>query len=130
MNQQNFETLTTMIRQRWTRKSGVAVTLRAGSENTKSLRICCGSIRNPGIVADTCVVWYGETKVYEGELTSRELRCILTDFHVCHGQLCDTRELEQNRRGSVFCLGCTDTCKRKTCKQRTRATGITNGRLG
>ena len=80
-----FKDLCSSIRLAWTIDKGLTVLL--GNRKSKDvLRLCVAPSVNTGIVAEACVVWKGDRKVYNGAIDSLLLQQILTDNRICLAQ--------------------------------------------
>lgn len=115
MKKATFDELCRSIRQAWSPKDGVIVRLNRGNNGVHELLLCVGGHRNPGFCARQCIVWQGDTMVYDGPLLSAELRQLFTAHHICYGELTNVRLMEHGRKGIFKCYKDPSTCKSTTC---------------
>lgn len=116
-----FKELCICIRKAWTPKDGVIIRLLRGSEHERELLLCVGGHRNPAICARYCVVWDGDSKIYDGEIQSDELQHILTKYKICFAEITNARLMEHDRHGVYKCMkcpkGCTHDCMLRTARK-------------
>lgn len=108
-----FQELCICIRKAWTTKDGVIIRLLRGSECERELLLCVGGHRNPAICARYCVVWDGDSKIYDGEIMSSTLQHLLTRKNVCFAEITNARLMEHGRHGVYKCLKSPDGCSRQ-----------------
>lgn len=115
MKQPEFEKLCNDLARIWTRKDGALARLGRCSASVGSHILCIGAKSNTGFAAHYCVVWFGDSKVFEGRLHSIELRKFLTSNHLCYAEVTTSRMLDQNKRGLINCYGSKVSCSNSSC---------------
>lgn len=119
MKVSDFSALGSLIRRTWTRKEGVILRMRRFGTQDEELLLCVGGARNPELVAHDCIVWRGDSKVYDGALDSADLRHLLTEAKVCYCEVTNARLMEHSAAGTFVCLlasaasNCTKECPLK-----------------
>ena len=80
------------------------------------------------ICARYCVVWDGDSKIYDGEIQSDALQHILTENKICFAEITNARLMEHNRHGVYKCMkcpkGCTRDCMLRTARKVEVLTGV------
>lgn len=115
MKKAAFDEMCRNIRQSWTSKDGVILKLNRGNHGVHAIVLCVGGHRNAGMCARHCVVWEGDSIIYDGPLMSENLKKILTAHHICYGEITNVRLLEHDRTGIIKCYKDPTTCKSRTC---------------
>ena len=114
----DFASLCSLVRKTWTRREGVILRMhQLGSEDPEVL-LCVGGAKNPDLTARECIVWYGDSRIYEGPLESDSLKTLLTDSKVCYCEITNARLMEHDASGTFLCLlagnsECTQDCPLK-----------------
>ena len=116
-----FDTLMTSIRRRWYRKDGLIVLLSLpGSAKYSDVRL----VVPPAIMLpDKCLLWHGDSKLYEGPVESPELRKALTSVRVCLAVYVKPSRLGSADSAPKQCVGCPAGCLRGgrgECRRRLR----------
>lgn len=122
MRKATFDELCKSIRQAWSQKDGVIVRLNRGDHGVHELLLCAGGHRNPDFCARKCVVWEGDSLVYDGPLLSEDLKRLLTSHHVCFGELTNAKLMEHEKKGIFKCYKNPACCKSTTCTLRGKET--------
>ena len=115
MKAADFSTLCTTLKRTWTRRDGVIMIMRNGPKGEHELILCVGGSRNPDFTATKCVVWNGDTLVYEGLITGQTLKDLLSDTNVCYGELTNAKLMEHNKKGKLCCLKASAASCSKEC---------------
>lgn len=112
-----FKRLCADIRMKWTAQAGLVVLLRGPAAASTELRLCVGPVTNTGIIAEDCVVWLDDSRVYSGGIETDELKKLLTRHRICRAVYTTFRMLCVT---DWTCLGNARKCDGVRCPVRAR----------
>ena len=121
MTPANFKRLMDGVGRHWYRTDGLVVLLTLpGSEKYADVRLV---VPPSSMLPETCLLWLGERKLYEGPLGTVELREALTSARACRARYVRPSRLANPIGSPSECLGCSASCRsgeRARCRRRWR----------
>jgi len=88
-----FSSVGDSIRRAWTQKDGAVALLYDPKHEKPKLRLCVGPETNKGVMAEDCVLWDGDSRVYRGKLSSVELQKLLTNYRICKAEVTSVKDM-------------------------------------
>ena len=109
MTTEQFQQLIQLIRKAWTKRNGIVIRLQKQEEDRHPLMLCVGAMANTGFIAQNCKVWQHDDLLYEGPLTSEDLKQLLTEQKICYAEVNNVKRLDV-KRGVYVCFGNREEC--------------------
>ena len=113
-----FKRLCADIRLKWMPGSGLVALLRGPALASVELRLCASPSVNTGVMAENCVVWNGDDRVYKGGIEAEELKQLLTRHRICRAVYTTSKSMGSMRRPDWSCLGNALKCDGVRCPVR------------
>ena len=112
-----FKFLMKVAKANYSTNHGVIVNLRSKTVRTP-ISLCMSSRRNKGkLIPTDCVVWKGESIIYEGPINSKRLANKLAKLDLCCAEITNAVDMEHGP-GEFICMGDYKECKCITCQCR------------
>ena len=112
-----FKFLMKVAKANYSTNHGVIVNLRSKTMRVP-ISLCMSSRRNRGrLIPTDCIVWKGDSAIYEGPINSKRLANKLAKLDLCCAEITNAADME-NGPGEFICMGDYKECKCITCQCR------------